>query len=660
VLVSFQAGSAAPRAQGSIERVSVDLILVDVEARDATGRPLRGLKAPDFDVRLHGVRRALYSADDHCGCDDATPSASAESASRSAPVGPNRIKEPHGGQTAPAAPTVAAGLSLPSEPVQFIFYFDFALMDLDGRSLAINEARRWIQETMREGDQVMIVGSTFARGAVTVADMTSDRTKLLAALGTMKENPEFVDPHMSFLDSRIRACRADRADPVLRLTLPNCNASTFDEYSHTRGTLKTLSRFTEGLDRVEGRKHLVLFHQIAPFRPVDLYPGARLQATQGPAVEEVGAAAVVSHVTIHSAATERSGEIARLAAEYTGGSYNRGPADLSRMLDEARNRCECIYRLGIEPLEKEKGRVGTVTVLIRNRSVANLRVKIRSSADRWLSQARRVLANPGGVRDLPVNAALLPVAASRKGWTEKVQVALHASSLTRLPTGRGNQADWEAGALLALDGGKRTWEMLAVSSMSASSSTTAPEWFVHERTLVDLPPGIYRLGAFVTDRSVDLFGGASSMLNLPDPEAVGAIGPIPLLAERRVLISDLPLRPAASDGVSRGRIQSAGLVPAGEALGGAEGGPPFDIMTWLCGVAAPLTSAPEAERYLSFEDAVVMSFLPAEGEWTKAGTCLRLVDRVEADLLDDLPYRYHLRWKGPAGGDPIAAEAALP
>ena len=652
LLLSLAAGSAAPRAQNATERVSVDLILVDVEARDEQGRPMRGLKQADFEVRINGVRRALYSADDQCGCDDATPAVPAQVASRTATESPGRIEEPSGGQTAPTAPAAppVAGALARSEPIQLIFYFDFGLMDRNGRMLAFNEARRWIRETMRDGDQVMIVGSTFARGAVTVAEMTTDRTRLLAALVTMKETRDFVDPHMPFLKSRQMDCRR---------SFPTCDFGAFGEYEHTRGTLKTLSRFMDTLDSIEGRKHLVLLHEIAPFRPADLYPGARLTATQGPAVEEVGAAAVASHVTIHAATTGDLSLIGELVAEYTGGTYNRGLTDLSRTLDAVRNRCECLYRLGIEPLEKEKGRVGEVTVKIRNRSVANLRVKIRSSSDQWLRQARRVLRNPTGARDLPVHAVILPVSASRQGWTVKIQVALHASALTRLPVSGGSHAEWEAGALLVLDGGKRSWDMLAVSSMNASSAATAPEWFVHEQTLADLPPGIYRLGAFVRDRSVDLFGGASSILTLPDPEAPGVVGPIGLLAERRMLTTGLPLQPAARDAASRGRIQSSGLVPAGDAVQGEEGGPPFEIMTWFCGMAAPPAPAPAVERYLGFEDAIVMTF-PVETEWTRAGACLRLTDRVEAGFLDDWPYRYHLRWMGPAGGEPIAIDAALP
>jgi hypothetical protein len=238
-------------------------------------------------------------------------------------------------------------------------------------------------------------------------------------------------------------------------------------------------------------------------------------------------------------------------------------------------------------------------------------------------------------------------------------VALHASALTRLPTSRGSHAEWEAAARLVLEGTPRAWDMLGVSSMSASAPASGgPEWFVHETTLSGLPAGTYRLGAFVRDRSVNLFGGASSVLDLPDPRSEEAVGPIPLLAGRSILTTVLPQQPASPGEGTRGVLPPSGLVPSGEAMTGEQGGPPLAIMTWLCGAGGPSAAVPAPERHLSFEDAVVMTF-PPKGEWTDAGACRRWSDTVEAGLLDDAPYRYHLRWNR-SGGAPVEVDVELP
>lgn len=630
-------------ARAPLERVKVDLILVDVEVRDAHGRPLPGLNRDDFDIRVNGIRRPLYSVDDRCACGQA-PSLPATVSAESAPG-------------VPVVPPDPGAIGRRAEQARFILYFDFALMDLGGRAEVINAARRWVTETMRNTDKVTIVGSTAARGAVTLARDVSDRNELLSALQAMKESRDFVDPHFPFMHQRRRECDDDHREG--RRLLPNCNSNAFDEYVHTRAALKTLAYFLDTLDSEE-RKHLVLFHEMIPFEPRALYRGARLEDTQEPAVELVGATAVASRVTIHAAGAQGADLVGQLAAEYTGGTFNRGPADLQKMLEEARNRCECLYRLGIEPLEKEKGRTVTITVTARNRAVANMRVLVRTDADRWIRKARTVLSNPNAARDLPVHAALVPVKATSSGWTVKVQVALHASALAMLPTGQGNQAEWETGAHLVQEGSQRAWDLLAVSTLSAPADARKPDWFVHERALDDLPPGTYHLGAFVRDRAVDLFGGASSALDLPRPDADAVIGPIAMLAGRRILTLDLPLQPAPARGEpTRSAVQSNGPVPSGEAMRREEGSSPLEIVTWLCGEGVHQLPGPVVERSVRYGDDVVMTFTE-EARWDDAGMCVSLTDTVEEGLLDDDAYRYRFRWTRPRIPSSIEVEADLP
>jgi len=210
------------------------------------------------------------------------------------------------------------------------------------------------------------------------------------------------------------------------------------------------------------------------------------------------------------------------------------------------------------------------------------------------------------------------------------------------------------------DGSERAWDMLAVSTMNASMGARGPDWIVHERTLSGLRPGTYRLGAFVRDSAVDLFGGASSALDLPDPHAHAAIGPIPLLAQRRILTVDLPLRPApANREPTRAAVQSSGPVPSGEAVSGEEGSAALEIVTWLCGEGIRQTPEPVVERSVRYGSDVVMTF-PEAAHRGDAGMCVRLTDTLEAGVLDDSGYTYRLRWTRPAASSPIELEAELP
>jgi hypothetical protein len=149
------------------------------------------------------------------------------------------------------------------------------------------------------------------------------------------------------------------------------------------------------------------------------------------------------------------------------------------------------------------------------------------------------------------------------------------------------------------------------------------------------------------------------VLALPDPRSDGAVGPLALLAGRSVLTTELPLQPASPGEGTRGVLARSGLVASGEAMTGDQGGPPMAIMTWLCGAGGPSAAVAAPERHLSFGDAVVMTF-PPEGEWTDAGACRRWSDSVEAGLLDDAPYRYHLRWTRSGGGAPVELDLELP
>jgi VWFA-related protein len=54
---------AAGPPQQPVFRASVDVVRVDVQVVDADGRPIEGLEAADFDVRIDGRRRAVLSVD---------------------------------------------------------------------------------------------------------------------------------------------------------------------------------------------------------------------------------------------------------------------------------------------------------------------------------------------------------------------------------------------------------------------------------------------------------------------------------------------------------------------------------------------------------------------------------------------------------------------
>ncbi|PYT07908.1 MAG: hypothetical protein DMF49_06710 [Acidobacteria bacterium] len=127
---------------GLVETVRVSLILLDVEVADERGGPIRGLKKEDFRVTLNGKTAEIYSVDDFCesaGPGEAAPPPGRKDSTTS--VAPNTSVA---SKESEAAGTPAA--------VKLVLYFDFGLLRSDGRAHAIREAKRWISESMRDGD----------------------------------------------------------------------------------------------------------------------------------------------------------------------------------------------------------------------------------------------------------------------------------------------------------------------------------------------------------------------------------------------------------------------------------------------------------------------------------------------------------------------------
>jgi hypothetical protein len=82
-----------------------------------------------------------------------------------------------------------------------------------------------------------------------------------------------------------------------------------------------------------------------------------------------------------------------------------------------------------------------------------------------MRSARAVLAAPARAQDVALAAAVIPLAAGKRGWDVSVQVTLAADALLQLPRQAESAGSWEVGALLADDRGRKSWEMLGVAAL---------------------------------------------------------------------------------------------------------------------------------------------------------------------------------------------------
>ena len=263
-----------PLDSGLVERADVTLTLLDIDATDKAGRPLPGLSADDFKVRLNGRIWPIYSVDDLCSCGQPAPTGEREAGAETAV----RDTPPRGEERDVYGPT----------PNRFVLYFDFSQLQLEGRARAVQEGKRWIRESMLEQDQAMVAAFSTAAGLRELSGFTSNREELLAIIDEAYAMGEMIDPFPEGFDTRQRDCSAccrttcpegsgcgwcDRIGWLCADCCPICGDNASDEYFHGRRSLNALRRLLIDLQDEPGRKHLMLFHQNGNLYPARFYPG---------------------------------------------------------------------------------------------------------------------------------------------------------------------------------------------------------------------------------------------------------------------------------------------------------------------------------------------------------------------------------------------------
>jgi len=606
-----------------VETATVTLMLLDVEVTDRDGQPVRGLTLRDFKVRMDGKDWPVESVDDLCPCGasvaqsdslDSTPTEPGLSADR--------------GRAAPddVAPATSA------EPVPFILYLDFIQLETNGRDSAIRHAKRWIQEVMQPGDRVMIVGHATPVGQRVIAPLTSDRDALLAALDKVSVDREWVDPFPSFLKARVDECIRD---------LPGCPTNVAEEYHYGRRSLEALRQFLAGLESVPGRKQLILFMQNGTIFPGELY--GRPSDDHERRVDDTIAEATMSRVTINAASVGYWVDpLAIRLAEGTGGLYNKLEGVILPMMEQARRRCACVYRLGLQPPAAESRKLHRVAVFARGRRLPDRITQSLPAIDRWLRSARGVLMNPAEADALRIVAGIVPTGAD-DGWSARVQIGFELGSLTTLPAGGEHQGSWEVGAVLERKGGgsAESWEMLGMSQVRKTSGGASSTWVVHERKFEHLRPGDYRLAAFVRDTTANVFGGAEATIALPRPGRSGLAGPVLMRSNRLQILSTLPLLGEAGKNKtpSREATTVTAPVPSGHSIVSPRD--LLEVSTWLCGRKTDTAPAGRLLRFIAAKETPILKFPDEEPE--PAGRCSRITDSLELWRPTPGSYTYNVR-----------------
>ena len=674
---------AGPRSTDFVEQAETRLVLLDVVVTDKDGRPIRGLTKDDFSVSVDWRSWRLVSVDDFCdGAFEGGP-ADADTASI---VGTGKRSETienvdagesllEGRESAAAGEESHGSRDRVSEPRRFVLFFDYSQILSTGRSRTRQQALRWIREVMEVDDLVMVAAYATQAGLVDLAGFTSDKNVLSAAVERAYSEKSLLDPYpQEFFYDRcgcfpvFPGCPFVQNDPQNALGLAStqdflCRTKARIEMRHGRRGLQAFESLLGALERVPGRKTLLLFHQQSAIFVNEAY-GAD-EFTVGDHVrrlQEIGGLATLARTTVYplfvgnlgSAHKDFAVNFSANLADYTGGEYNRSAADLSRVLDGAGRGFECVYRLGLALPEEPDGRAHAARVSVRGRLLPrSYRVIFLSAEERWQRRAQGVLVSPESNPEIPLAIAFTPVAFDGSRWQMAVELAFDLDSLDLLPDSRHRQrARWSAGAAIIRGEAREIWSLEAKSAMVRDTGgETTPPTILHRQVIDDLPPGEYRLTSFVADHEAEVFGGASLEIELPKPSERSTIGPFLRLAERETVLCPLPPTGEGDATQETNKQISLEAVPFDSKALVGEGS--IEVSTWLC-PGKRAAAAGRIARYLSREGRALFRF-ETKTDAEEQG-CFEIRDEIplgDTKRMGPGRYEYHLIWRGAEGEAPI-------
>ena len=244
-LVAPFLAAAGARGQQYGETVDVNVVVVDVEVRDASGRQVTDLERGDFQVFEDGKRVKVAYYERVVGHRMASRAAAAAA----------------GGKPAAAPPDTASWI---------VVYVDNQHLRQDSRAVALDHLRRRFREAT-PGEQVMVVSQDDSFRVR--LPFTADRAAVDAALAALETAPADGaknDRERSRVLASVVAAQRDAAS----LELP-CNqgvvepARAFAETvrAQTKATVGRLLSFTNTLAGLPGRKALLYVSDGMPMQP---------------------------------------------------------------------------------------------------------------------------------------------------------------------------------------------------------------------------------------------------------------------------------------------------------------------------------------------------------------------------------------------------------
>ena len=425
-----------PRVAGVVETSILEL---DAVVTDKEGRPVSGLKASDFEVKVGGKRVAIENFYER----------------RTLPAGAGE----------PGAPEPGEPAAMRRPPRHLVLFLDRLYLWEKWKSDAAFDALRDVLRRMlaEPGDDAMIV--TWDRSVGAVVPFTSDLAsldRLLEKERMRSRQPLPEDTTIRQLEDEAKWFAGNPASSAASGVDVSQRAAQAEAYAAMRAKAAALKAVCAAIGGLPGQKILVhASHRFSRVAGLEFSAG-ELEAQEFNAmamVDSVAEAANANGVTVYTffpegwnedvlpvvrglsdAGVHNEAAALEAVADRTGGTFSlgwrEGPALAARVLADV----ESSYSLGVAATGGKPGTPQAVKVTVRN---PGLTVRARRAALERTPEERveaRVLSNlfrPEPPSRLRVSLDSASVEAAKKKTTATLRVRVPIGGLVKAPSARG-------------------------------------------------------------------------------------------------------------------------------------------------------------------------------------------------------------------------------
>jgi VWFA-related protein len=563
-----------------IERVTTELVLIEVYVTDPAGHPMPGLTTDDFVLEVDGHRRPIATTEYHTVAAAGPP-----------PAAVGSTAAPPAGAPAPGAGESSTPQSRVADwPRRFVLFFEDDTSAVQGMTQARRASERFLSSGLTPSDQVAVVA--YGHGLKVLHDFTTDREALRSAIAQTLDG---VERYSDFAADENEALQAwSRGTPSFGAGNGAAIATSIclQQKRRLSAVVSALSSLVDSLAPWRGQKAIVfmgegvpdtptgaLFDELLKTRGADAAAGAgrctmelelkRLNesaAAAGVVLDSIQTSGLTAERGFAASRAARRANALRTLALNTGGLASDSN-DIAAALSQVEQASRSYYVLGYAPEGAPDGQYHSVVVRCRQRRT---HLRWRHGFTRLPpaeARARAIQAAhllPELYDELGIEAAA--VAGPRKGGERAVDLVVHvpAHRLLFLPEAGQPTARLEIGFVgmdESLHETLRISRRLKVTLSGRAAGSDPLSVTLYTRCL--LPAGRQSITAVVYDEAGGSVGG--ERLEIPAAPAqstpVGATTSVLGLSLYSLSEASLWVEvPAAAAGPAEGEATATGEI----------------------------------------------------------------------------------------------------